>query len=227
MSNDEQQKEATDVADQEHVDSFFDEETTQTPEDDVVPEAVEEDAEQVEEADPDVVEGNSTAVARIRTKRKPARKKRPGRIDRQVMEFQPDVVELEHRKTPLGARWTLYAVLLLITSGVIWACWAKIDRQVKAEGELIPVEPAVLIQPIETAKILKLHAEFDDVVAPGQAMVTLDPTYSEAEVAKLTKQKVGFEALVARLEAELNGDENFDNFCMLSLMMSSHLARPW
>jgi len=159
--------------------------------------------------DPNVVDGKSTAVARIRTKRKPIRK-RTSRLDQQVLEFQPDVVELEHRKTPFGARWTLYAVLLLVVSAVTWASLAKVDRLVQGTGELIPLEDPILIQPIDTAKILELHAEFNDVVIPGQEMVTLDPTYSEAEVAKLTKQRMGLQATVARLQTELAGLDEFD-----------------
>ena len=147
-----------------------------------------------------VVDGQSTAVAPVGRTRRP----KPSRIDRTVMEFQPDVVELEHKKVPGGARWTLYASIALIISAISWAFWAEVDRMVQCEGELIPTEAPILIQPPIEGKIIELHAQFNDIVRPGDLLVSLDPTYSQADVDKLKKQKVGWEAKIARLQAELS-----------------------
>ena len=44
--------------------------------------------------------------------------------DKLLTEFQPDAVEIEQRPIPLSASRTLYVVLGLITSFIIWANWA-------------------------------------------------------------------------------------------------------
>lgn len=158
--------------------------------------------------DENVVEGTSTAVAEVRPSRPTRkRKERVRRIDRVVMEFQPDAVELEHKKVPGGARWTLYVTLGLIVAVGWWSWWAKVDRQVVCEGELIPLEKPVLIQPIVTGRIVELHAEFNQIVRPGQVLATLDPTYSQADVDKYEKQKAGLVARIARLQAEIDGSD--------------------
>ena len=57
--------------------------------------------------------------------------------DRTLVEFQPDAVEIEQRSVPGGARWTLYTVIGLLISTVVWSCWAQVDKIVTAPGKLI------------------------------------------------------------------------------------------
>ncbi len=145
----------------------------------------------------------STAVAEVKTKPQPLRKKRLSAIDRTVMEFQPDVVELEHRKVAGGARWTLYTAILLIVAAISWAYWAKVDRIVICTGELISSEDPILIYATDQLKVVQLHAKFNERVKAGDLLVTLDPTFSQADVDRLRMQSVGLEIRIARLRAEL------------------------
>ncbi len=132
-------------------------------------------------------------------KQKVSRKKR--RISRLVMEFQPDAVEMEHRKVAGGLRWTLYTVILLLIATVAWATWARVDRVVRAEGKLISNESFV-IKPSSTSPIRTLEVKFGDTVKAGQVLVTLDPSFSEADVAKLEGRSNSLLAKLQRLVAE-------------------------
>ena len=119
-----------------------------------------------------------------------------------LVEFQPDAVEIEKRSVPGGARWTLYAVVALLICSVSWACWAEVDRIVTAQGKLITTVSPVVIQTVNTAPIRTMNAKFGDRVSAGEVLATLDPTFSEADLASLKSKRIALESLIARLRAE-------------------------
>ncbi len=137
-------------------------------------------------------------------------KPRSKSIDRLVMEFQPDAVEMEHRKVAGGLRWTLYTAIALIIAAVVWATWAKVDRIVVAEGKLISTL-MIVIQPPTTSPIRQFNVQFGQTVRTGDVLFTLDPTFSAADVAKLESQANGLTARMARLTAEQAETEFFLN----------------
>ena len=124
-----------------------------------------------------------------------------------INEFQSDAVEIENRKVPGGARWTLYAVVLLIAAFVGWSYWAKVDMVVVGQGKLITTEDAVVVQSFSTAPIHSIDVRFGDRVKAGQLVATLDTTFSEADLTQLNARKNASQAVIARLKAELEGSE--------------------
>lgn len=124
-----------------------------------------------------------------------------------LVEFQPDAVEIEKRSVPGGARWTLYAVVALLIFSVFWAWWAEVDRIVTAEGKLITTMSPVVIQTVNTAPIRTMKAQFGDRVSAGQVLATLDPTFSEADLASLKSKRESLDSMIARLRAEKDQTE--------------------
>lgn len=119
-----------------------------------------------------------------------------------LIEFQPDAVEIEKRSVPGGARWTLYTVVALLVCVVAWSCWAEVDRIVTAQGKLITTTSPVVIQTVNTAPIRTMHAQFGDKVVAGQVLATLDPTFSEADLAVLKSKRISLNNIIARLRSE-------------------------
>ena len=129
--------------------------------------------------------------------------------DRLITEFQPDAVEIEHRKVPGGARWTLYVVAALIVAFVAWSYWAQVDQIVVGQGQLITTENNVVVQSFTSARINSLKVKFGDRVKAGQVVATLDPTFSEADLNQLNARRNAAMALRSRLQAELDGEQVF------------------
>ena len=121
-----------------------------------------------------------------------------------ISEFQPNAVEIEERNPPRMTRITLYLVGVLIAAAVIWASLSTVDEIVTAQGKLIAIHPNLVVQPLETSVIREIHVAVGDVVHRGQALATLDPTFSKADVDALRTRIAAFEATIERLEAELN-----------------------
>jgi hemolysin D len=121
-----------------------------------------------------------------------------------VSEFQPDAVEIEESAPPRTTRITLYTVAVLIITAVIWASLSTVDQIVTAQGKLITTHPNLVVQPLETSVVREIHVAVGDVVQRGQALATLDPTFSKADVDALRTRIAAFDAAIERLEAELN-----------------------
>jgi HlyD family secretion protein len=128
--------------------------------------------------------------------------RRQSNHDALINEFQPDAVELERRSVPGGARWTLYTVVALIVSAVTWANWAEVDRIVTAQGKLVSVDAPVMIDSKLSTPIASLNAKFGDRVKAGMVIATMDPTFSDADVAQLSVRRDSLKAVIARLKAE-------------------------
>ena len=125
-------------------------------------------------------------------------------IQKKFLEFYPDVVEVEHRSVPGGARWTLYLIILLLISLVAWASYAKVDRIVKTRGRLITTSSTIVLQPLATSVVRTVDAQVGQMVKAGQILITLDPTFAKSDLDRLEKRLKGLHCRVRRLEAEIS-----------------------
>lgn len=126
-------------------------------------------------------------------------------LKRDILEYQPDAVEIEERPVPGRARWVLYLILAAIVALIVGAIVFRVDRIVVAEGELITSAPTIVVQPLNTAVIRSIEAKVGDVVEEGQLLATLDPTFASADLSQLKKQQYALSAQLRRIEAELAG----------------------
>ena len=154
---------------------------------------------------------NGTQVREPTVREQREKRRRDARLesnpatDRAIIEFQPDAVEIEHRKVPGGARWTLYTVIGLLLGFVAWSWWAQVDQIVQANGKLVISETPIVIQSFSGAPIRSINVKFGDRVEPGQVLATLDATFSDADLKQLELKRESFMAAISRLTAEKNG----------------------
>lgn len=122
-----------------------------------------------------------------------------------VIEFLPDADEIERRPLPRLARITLYVILTMICSFLLWAALFKIDRVVVAKGRLVATQSNVVVQPLETSIIQSIDVKVGQVVKKGEKLATLDATFAEADQSQLQSHIQSLENQSKRLEAELAG----------------------
>ncbi len=127
------------------------------------------------------------------------------KISHDVLEYQPDAVEIEHRPVPGKIRWVLYIILGSLVATVIGAVIFKVDRIVVAQGKLITTSPTIVIQSLNTAVIRSIEVQVGETVEKGQLLATMDSTFASADLTQLTKQAHVIGAQVRRIQAELKG----------------------
>lgn len=145
----------------------------------------------------------SAAALRRERKQRAKEERKRAKIARQVLPFQSDAVELEFKKVAGGARWTLYISILLICSTVAWAYFSRIDKIVISQGELVPFDAPIIVQPSVSAPISSINVRLFDRVKAGQLIAVLDPTFTDSDIAQLKSDISKAEAKIARLDAEL------------------------
>ena len=126
-------------------------------------------------------------------------------------EFHPLIVEIEDRAINPVGRAILWIVLAVITFGILWLFFAKIDIVVSARGKVIPTGEIKVLQPIETGVISKINIKEGDYVTKGQILMQIDPTVSETSLEVKQKDLDVLNLQVKRIEALLENKALFLN----------------
>ena len=124
-----------------------------------------------------------------------------------IAEFQSEALDLEARDPPRIARITLFGILALLGSAVLWASLASVDEVVVAQGKLVTTKPTIVVQPLETSIIRSIDVAIGETVRAGQTLARLDATFSQSDVDQLEAKFRAFDAQVKRMEAEIRGDD--------------------
>jgi len=93
---------------------------------------------------------------------------------------------------------------------VVWAFFAWVDEIVRAEGSMISSSRPQIIQNLEGGILAELKVREGDIVEPGDVLARLHNTQFQSSVDDLQDQISAFEIRRLRLEAEIDGEYNFD-----------------
>jgi hemolysin D len=122
-----------------------------------------------------------------------------------LQDFLPDARAVEMGEPAEATRVTLYALLALIVTALLWATFSNVDRVVTARGRLINPLPNMVVQPLEPGLLKTIDVRVGQVVKKGALLATLDPTFTSADAAQLGVREDTLKARAQRLELELQG----------------------
>lgn len=123
-------------------------------------------------------------------------------IPQDVVDFQPDAIQIRDEKLPLWARWSVWSLFILFALAIAWSCIAEVDVIVQASGKLVSDKQTLFIKPRETSIIEKINVKVGDIVNEGDTLIIFDPTINKAEVDRLNREIRVLSAQIARLSAE-------------------------
>lgn len=123
-------------------------------------------------------------------------------IIEEALPFQGALVHMLEEPLPKGLRGTIYYCLLLVFIALMVSILFKVDIVVQGAGKLTYDGPPIVLQPYERAMLKSLKVRAGDVVKKGQVLLTLDPTFTQADLGALEDRKKALHAQVQRLEAE-------------------------
>lgn len=122
-----------------------------------------------------------------------------------VSSFLSNADAVEFSTTPISTNIVLYSILALMGMALIWSIYGTLDKIVVAKGKIITTAPQIVMQPFETAKIVQIHVKAGDRVRKGDALVSFDPAFAQADAGSLNEKVVALVAEEERIEAELDG----------------------
>jgi HlyD family secretion protein len=121
-----------------------------------------------------------------------------------IIEYQPDAVEIEEKPVAGKVRWVLYVIMFTLVATVIGAAVFQVDRIVVADGRLITTSPTIVVQPLNAATIRSINVRVGDIVAERQILATLDSTFTSADLSQLKRKRLSMETQLRRIDAELS-----------------------
>lgn len=133
--------------------------------------------------------------------------RKKGSDDATVIEFLPDADEIERRPLPRYARITLYALITMLVTFLLWASLVEVEEIVVARGRLATPSSNIIVQPLETSIIQGIDVRVGQVVKKGERLATLDPTFADADRDQLRTRLQSLQTQIHGIEAELAGSE--------------------
>jgi hemolysin D len=121
------------------------------------------------------------------------------------VEFLPDADAIERTPLPRYIRMTLHLLVLAFLLFILWASFSKMETVVTAHGRLVNPTSNIVVQPLETSIVQRVHVRAGQVVRQGEVLAELDPTFTQADEQQLRNRLVSLDTQVASLQAELAG----------------------
>jgi hemolysin D len=117
-------------------------------------------------------------------------------------EFLPAALAILETPPSPAKVWLIWTICGLFAFAVGWTYWGRIDIIATAQGKIQPRGRVKTIQPVETGKVIAIHAANGQHVAQGAVLIALDDAEAKADHADAATQLLAFQAeLLRRLSA--------------------------
>ena len=118
--------------------------------------------------------------------------------------FANNVRAAAELRAPRTARLLLFAAVLMIASGIVWAHYAVLDEVKRGEGRVIPSQQMQVVQSLEGGIIKAFLVHEGDKVQKGQPVVRIDDTKFKADLGELEAKRSALSSSLKYLNRELD-----------------------
>jgi HlyD family secretion protein len=123
---------------------------------------------------------------------------------RDVRVFQSETAEILEGPEPIQTHLTVLCLAGMFVALVVITACMRVDRVVSStSGQIVTVEPTVVLGALDQSIIKTIDVGEGQIVKKGQVLATLDPTFTRADVGALKAQVASLDAQIARCQAEL------------------------
>ena len=123
---------------------------------------------------------------------------------REIRLFQSETAEILEAGEPNKALLAVFILTGVFVSLLLIAGCFRVDRVIASKsGEIMTVEPTVVLGALDQSIIKTIEVSEGQKVAKGEVLATLDPTFTTADVGALQAQVASLDAQIARCRAEL------------------------
>lgn len=122
------------------------------------------------------------------------------------LDFMPESSAAMLEQPPLLSHAILWLSVLVIVTAIVWANFADIDQVARADGRVIPSSQVQIVQNLEGGILAEVLVSAGDKVTAGQTLIRVDDTRFASSYNEGLFSADALQARIARLEAEINGD---------------------
>src|ERR1700683_4597205 len=118
--------------------------------------------------------------------------------------FESDTAAVFVRTSPRNESTTMYVLATMLILAIVLACFVKLDRVVTSTAGIIMTSSGTLyVDPLNPSQVRSVDVKVGQTVKKGQALATLDPTFTQADLSQMQEHMASDSATVAREEAEI------------------------
>ena len=134
----------------------------------------------------------------------PALQRKSSAVGELIGAFESDTAAVFLHTAPAQESIVVYIVAGMFLLGIALAAVVKLDRVVTSTaGFMVPTSGSLYVSPLNPALVRQVNVKVGQIVKKGEALATLDPTFTQADLLQLQERLASDEATVAREEAEL------------------------
>lgn len=111
-------------------------------------------------------------------------------------EFLPSTLALQETPVHPAPRYFMRAIVSFALLVFIWSILGKLDVVATAQGKIVPDSRSKIIQPMETASVIRIHVQDGQMVKQGNLLIELDPASTNADI-----DQRGNEKYIAQLDS--------------------------
>lgn len=106
-----------------------------------------------------------------------------------------------------GTTWLFRALVALVAVFMLWAALASLQEVTTGRGRVIPASKLQVVQSLEGGIVREILAREGALVREGDTLLRIDPTLAGSTFGEVRERLLGLKAMIARLEAEVNGTQ--------------------
>ena len=123
--------------------------------------------------------------------------------------FSSAALAMQVRPPSHVVRMVTLGICAMTAIGLLFACLAKMDIVVSAQGKVIPAGKSKVIQPLEPGVVRAVHVRDGQSVHAGDVLIELDPTSTGADRDRVQREYWEAQADVLRMTAQLDSKKVF------------------
>jgi type I secretion membrane fusion protein, hlyD family len=120
-------------------------------------------------------------------------------------EFLPAGLEVVETPPTYAGRIAVWTIAALMAAILLWSIFGTVDEVAVTTGKIIPDGYVRTLQAYDKGIVRTIYVTEGQKVSKGDVLMELDPTISEADLAKVRKQAAYARLRLERLQAEKNG----------------------
>jgi hemolysin D len=123
--------------------------------------------------------------------------------------FSSAALAMQVRPPSHVMRMVTFSICVMTATALLFACLAKMDIVVSAQGKVIPAGKSKVVQPLESGVVRAVHVRDGQSVLAGDVLIELDPTSTGADRDRVQREYWEAQADVLRMTAQINGRKVF------------------
>ncbi|MDH3561002.1 MAG: HlyD family type I secretion periplasmic adaptor subunit [Gammaproteobacteria bacterium] len=101
-------------------------------------------------------------------------------------DFLPAVLEVMEKPPSPAGRATIWVLIMVTGSALLWACLGRVDIVTIASGKIVPSGRIKAVQAAQLGIVRHIHVTEGQTVEVGELLLELDPSMPEADQARIS-----------------------------------------